>query len=92
MCSTVPPRTWKHWPLIQLAAGEARYAAISATWTGSVGSNASSVRAAFRSTRHPMVARRVRAEGMIAFEVTPYGAISVAIASVKARTPAFAAT
>ena len=45
-----------------------------------------------RSIRQPMVARRVAADGMIAFAVTPYGAISVAIASVNASTPALAAT
>ena len=45
-----------------------------------------------RSIRHPTAARRVWADGMIALAVTPYGAISVATASVNATTPALAAT
>jgi hypothetical protein len=56
-----------------------------------VGSNASSSAWA-RSMRQPMLASRVRADGMIVLAVTPYGAISVATASVNAATPAFAAT
>ena len=40
----------------------------------------------------PMLARRVAADGMMQFAVTPYGAISVATASVKASAPALAAT
>ncbi len=42
--------------------------------------------------RQPIAANRVRADGMTAFAVTAYGAISVATASVNAITPAFAAT
>ena len=38
--------------------------------------------------RQPILARRVAADGIMQFAVTPYGAISVAIASVNAIAPA----
>ena len=91
----VPPCTWNVWPEMPPASGDARKQPSSATWTGSRMSFACCVPPSLsmeRCVRQPICANRVLAPGMMEFAVTPYGAISVATASVNTLMPALAAT